>query len=319
MSYILVTGCNGFIGSRLTRTLLKEGFEVLGVSTSKDTKIEHTNFKYNSMNITDCLSVENLFLENDISTVIHLAAIAHINNGQKVDWNTYYRVNTLASRTIFECAAKVKANVIFASTVDVYGTCEDSILTEKSIPKPVSYYGMSKYRAENLLKEIAESSELNYITTRLAPVYAKEFMKDAYKRIYLKYPKIAFIIGQGLEYQFLSVNNINDFVISWIKSDKKLKGILNVRDSEPINSWEFINFEGKIGNARNVIRIPQLFISLIKLSIDSLYKITKNNKILKIRTSLYKLINPNKYSIEKMTQLTTQKWNLENTIYDRAF
>jgi nucleoside-diphosphate-sugar epimerase len=318
MGYILVTGYNGFIGSRLTQALLKEGFEVIGISNSEKTGFVHTNFKYFNTDITDCLAIERVFRENDITTVIHLAAIAHATKDQKVDWNTYYRVNTLASKTIFECAARIGADVFFASTVDVYGACEDRILTENSIPRPVSDYGISKYQAENFLKEIAEDNGLNYIISRFAPVYAKEFMKDAYKRIYLKYPKVGLIIGQGLKYQFLSVNNINDFVINWIESDKKLRGIVNVRDNEPIDSREFIDLERRSGNAKNVVKIPKLFALLIKLVVDNSYRITKNHKLLKIRTNLYKLINPYKYSIDNMEQITMQKWDLENTVYDSA-
>ncbi|HHV99392.1 MAG TPA: NAD(P)-dependent oxidoreductase [Clostridiaceae bacterium] len=316
MSYILVTGCNGFIGNRLTRALLEEGYEVLGISIEKETKIVHRNFKYISIDITDCLSVEKLFQENSISTVMHFAAIAHTKKGQKVDWNTFYRVNTLASKTIFDCAARVKADVIFASTVDVYGACEDSILTEKSIPQPVSDYGISKYLAENILKEIAEDKGINYLIPRFAPVYSKEFMKDAYKRIYLKYPKIGFIIGQGLKYHFLSVNNIIDLIVNWIKSDNKFIGIINVRDSEPIDSAEFINLERQFGKVAKIIRVPRWLILLIEFFIDSMYRITKNYKLLKLRTILYKIVNPNKYSIDKMEQLIIQKWNLRNTVCD---
>jgi nucleoside-diphosphate-sugar epimerase len=316
MSNVLVTGCNGFIGSRVTQTLLKEGYNVLGISMEEKSHLNHPSFRYISANITDCISIERIFQENDISMVIHLAAIAHTQKGQKVDWNTYYRVNTLASKTIFECADRVNADVFFASTVDVYGACEDSILTEELVPRPISDYGISKYQAENILMEIAKYSDSNHIIARFAPVYAKEFMKDAYKRIYVKYPKIGFVIGEGYKYQLLSVNNICDFVISWIKSDKKFRGIVNVTDSESIDSREFISLERKIGNVRKVIRIPQLLISFIISTIDSIYKKTKNNKLLKVRTTLYKLINPNKYSIDKMKKLTIQKWNLVTTVYD---
>jgi len=315
MSYILITGCDGFIGSKVTKALLEEGNKVLGISTNKEANVVHENFKFISINITDCLSIEKVFKVNDISSVIHLAAIAHNKKGQMIDWNTYYRVNTLASKIIFECAAKVKASIFFASTVDVYGACEDGILTEDSIPVPVSDYGISKHKAENKLREIAGYNKVNYVIARFAPVYSQEHMKDIYKRIYLKYPNIAFKIGDGLKYQFVSINNVIDFIVTWIKSSKDVTGIVNVCDNNPINSNEFIKLEKGIGNANWVVWLSETLFTIIIICIDFIYKATENNKLKKFRIGLNKLIAPLKYSIDKMKRLTSFQWDLEKTIY----
>jgi nucleoside-diphosphate-sugar epimerase len=316
MSYVLITGCDGFIGSKLTKALLEEGYKVLGISINKEANIVHENFKFISINITDCLAIEKVFKENDMSSVIHLAAIAHTKKGQKIDWNTYYRVNTLASKTIFKCAAKVKASTFFASTVDVYGACEDDILTKYSTPMPVSDYGISKYKAEKILREIAEYNKLNYVISRFAPVYSQENMKDVYKRIYLRKTQIGFIIGRGFEYHFVSINNIIEFIKNWVKSSKGEVGIVNICDNRPINSEEFIKLEKGIGNAKQVVWFPEFLFTVISYCINTIYTITKNNKLNKLRVGLNKLINPPKYSIDEMRQLTSLKWDLEKTVYD---
>lgn len=306
MSYILITGCNGFIGSRVAEVLLKEGHNVLGISIEKKSNIKHSRFKYISVNITDCLGIEKVFKENDISTVIHLAAIAHKQKGQKVDWNTYYRVNTLASKIIFGCAARVKADIIFASTVDVYGACEDRILTEDSMPKPVSDYGISKYQAENILMEIAKDNELDYIILRFAPVYSAEHMKDIYKRIYLKEPSIALLIGSGLDYYFVSINKITKFIAQWIKSNHKLTGRLNFFDKYPMNSKEMIKRERENKKAKIIIFIPLIMTKLVDKALCFLYGVSNSNKLLNFHIAARKLIRPPRYaSIKQLEEIIT--------------
>ena len=89
MSYVLVTGCNGFIGNKVTNELLKQGYKVLGLSTRLNYQFQSENFKYIKADITDCLTIEKVFNEYNISSVIHLAGLAHVKKGQIVDWNKH--------------------------------------------------------------------------------------------------------------------------------------------------------------------------------------------------------------------------------------
>ena len=70
---ILITGINGFLGSHLAK-YLKSSFEVLGLEYSLNNlfRIESENFK-----VYDVVSkpLENIFIENEIYAVIHVATI----------------------------------------------------------------------------------------------------------------------------------------------------------------------------------------------------------------------------------------------------
>ncbi|AST93638.1 hypothetical protein BC6307_21405 [Sutcliffiella cohnii] len=315
MSYILVTGCNGFIGNKLTNVLLEKGYKVLGISSSPKTTIKNKNFQYISLDLTDCINIEKVFSEYSISTVIHLAGIAHVKKGKKVDWNSHYRINTLASHTVFKNAVKSNADVLFASTVDVYGTEKNNQFNEECTPKPTSSYGKSKVLAENHLKKLAKGSDSNYLIARIAPVYDKNFMNDAYKRIYLKFPTIAFTVGKGLDYQLVSINNVIEFIIKWVQSNKEVLGIVNVCDNQLVNSVDFIKLEKAEGRAKKSFQISKSFFNLVELFLNTIINLTGNTWVLKFRANLYKLINPPRYSTKRMEKLFTPIWNINNTVY----
>src|SRR5699024_8254949 len=109
---------------------LKKGHKVLGISNSEKAKISHENFNYISTNLTDCIDVEKIFLNHNISSVVHLAAIAHLKGRKKIEWNEFYRVNALASKTVFQCAINADSKIFYASSVDVYGNINVPIVNE---------------------------------------------------------------------------------------------------------------------------------------------------------------------------------------------
>lgn len=317
MGYILVTGCNGFIGREVTNSLIKNGYKVLGLSTGKSLIKSKEKYKHAKIDLTDCINVEKVFKENKIISVIHLAAIAHLKNRENIDWNTFYRVNSLASKNLFKYAAKYEANIFYASTVDVYGNNEkEQAISEDNATNPVSDYARSKYLAEKMLQK--NSGDSNYIIARFAPVYGPSFMEDVYKRIYVKYPKIAFKIGKGYDYHFVSVNNIVDFVLTWVENSEEMTGIINVSDNKPINSLDFLELEKKHMNPKLIVYIPKSILVLMSKIIKAMSRVFPLNLFKKININLNKLIKPAKYSVKKMEKVYIPKWNLKNTIYKRS-
>lgn len=315
MPYVLVTGCNGFIGSKLTKSLLEKGHKVLGVSTSNQPLFYDDNFEYVQLDLKNAIDVEKLFENYDISSVIHLAAIAHLKGRKEISWNEFYRVNVLASKSVFKSAIKAGADIFFASTVDVYGNLNIPIISEKHSPKPITDYAKSKLIAENILRKLADKKKINYCIGRFAPVYAKNFMKDVYKRIYIQYPTLAYQIDDGIDYHFVSINNIIEFIEIWIENSEDITGTFNVCDNKYINSKEFLEFEKSIGNTKKIFKVPKIIILNLNYLLKIIIKLTRNTRINKLSENLYKLIDPPKYSVDKINKLTNMSWDLLNTVY----
>lgn len=294
MKSILVTGSNGLLGKKVVESLLKEGYYVTGISREKDSKTKHDRFQYVSGDLTKIMEVEKLFSENEFSHVIHLAAIAHAIKGLNISWSKYYRVNTLMSHHIFECASLKEIPVFYSSTVDVYGI-KNGIINESTEPNPIGPYGKSKYLAE---QSLMKSAKQPYLIARFAPVYTEENKRDIQRRYYIKYPSICYLIDSGMEYEFLSAKNVINIVIKWVKSPQSLKGIINICDEKRYNTKELIMEDKEKGLARKVIKIPKWVKELMRLTINVVFG---RNEFLKF--SAYKIILPMRFEHTKLNEI----------------
>lgn len=284
MQYVLVTGSNGMLGRRAVEGLLSSRFNVLGISAEDEPVCRHNNYLYKKLDLTRCFDVEKLFSEYDLSHVIHLAAIAHTYKGMDNSWSRYYRINTMCSRTVFNCSKKNNIPVFFASTVDVYGIQTDEV-NENTIPQPIGAYARSKYLAERELSALYSGSP--YTIARFAPIYTEDNKKDIRKRYFLKYPGICYKLGNGTEYEFLSVSQAVDVILRWVNSPEKMCGIFNIRDYQRFNTRELINSEKAAGNAKIVITVPKFFAALLKAAADIMLSKKKFWKF-----QIYKILQP---------------------------
>lgn len=294
MKSILVTGSNGLLGKKVVEALLNEGYYVTGVSIEKESKTNNARFKYISANLTNVIELEDIFNENEFTHVIHLAAIAHAIKGLKISWSTYYRVNTLLSRNIFECASQREIPIFYSSTVDVYGITK-GLINEDTKPNPIGYYSTSKYLAEKSLQEVAKQP---YLIARFTPVYTEENKRDIQRRYYIRFPYLSYLIDGGIEYEFLSDKNVINIVLKWVVSSEKLSGIINVCDEKKYNTKELIMEDREKGLARNVIKIPKLVKELMRLIINVVFC---RNEFLKF--SAYKIILPMRFEREKLNKI----------------
>ena len=77
---ILVTGCSGFIGQALVRSLLKDSLEVAGADT-RECGIKDKNFMFYKADITDMKAQEKIFSENKIDYILHAASLSYSHSG----------------------------------------------------------------------------------------------------------------------------------------------------------------------------------------------------------------------------------------------
>jgi UDP-glucose 4-epimerase len=173
---ILVTGGLGFIGSH-TVELQHEGFEVVVrddlSNSSIDVlhgieKISGKQPEFENIDLREKKSVQDFFKKyNDISGVIHFAASKAV--GESVENPLLYyenNINTLVY-LLQELQQKKEVSFIFSSSCTVYGQAATMPITESApVQQAMSPYGNTKQIGEEIIRDVANVSEMNAILLR---------------------------------------------------------------------------------------------------------------------------------------------------------
>ena len=170
MTRILVTGAAGFVGHALCRDLAAGGAEVRGVVRGNG----DIGGGVETQKIGDLFeeSESRGFLDG-FDCVVHTAARVHqISKSGEGDLDAYLRDNTEITRRLAEAAARSGVKrFVFLSSVKANG--EESVIpySETIPPAPQDAYGISKWRAEQALAEIAASTGLEPVILRPPLIY----------------------------------------------------------------------------------------------------------------------------------------------------
>ena len=141
---ILITGYSGFTGRYIIQTAHKIGVKIQCLSADGT---EHSD----SIDLLDYCSVKEKIRELNPSSVIHLAAVSHVQHVPACD---FYNINVGGTRNILQALKdldKGLINCVFASSANVYGNSKKTVIDEKTPLNPTSDYGVSKKFMEELL------------------------------------------------------------------------------------------------------------------------------------------------------------------------
>ena len=166
---IAIVGASGFIGSLLVETLFSEQKEPLAIDIIKP----KTDRNWLIADIADTASIERIFFEYSVETVIHLVGLPQIHLCQK-DPHFSYLLNTQSVHNTLEAMRKTGVQkIVFASSAAVYGTREGTV-SEKEATSPISMYGFHKFVSEELIKAYSISYGINFAILRLFNVYGQD-------------------------------------------------------------------------------------------------------------------------------------------------
>lgn len=143
---VAATGLDGLVGSRVK--------ELLG------DKIQLIPLPKETIDITKKDSVKQALRSIDFDIFLHLAAYTNVDLAEKekeLAWN----INVAGTKNVFEVVSSREKKMIYISTDFVFDG-ENAPFTEDSPPHPISYYGMTKYEGEKIVKDHAMIVRLSY-------------------------------------------------------------------------------------------------------------------------------------------------------------
>lgn len=142
MKRALITGSSGFVGSRLTRSLLAKNWQVAGLDILPSNNLEH----FFQGELADKKIVTNALKEFKPDVLFHLAGLIKSNEPQEL-----YTTNVQATVTFLDVVVEtnLKPEIIIASSSAVYGLASgEKQISEKSKIRPVTHYAVSKAAQE---------------------------------------------------------------------------------------------------------------------------------------------------------------------------
>lgn len=258
---ILVTGGSGFIGSAITKYLVKKNYDVIVYDNNSRGKISRIKdvkkkIKFIKGDIRDKKKL--LSIKGNIDTIIHLAYI----NGTKLFYKKPFEildiaVNGLTNILEFSKVKKVK-NFFLASSSEVYQnplkipTDETEMLKIPDIHNPRYSYGGGKIISELYGIHFAKKYLKRFIIFRPHNVYGKDMGNDhvipefieRFKKIQNKNKFL--IYGTGNEER--SFIHIEDFILGFDKIFRKGKNqeIYNIGTTEKIKIANLAKLIAKI-------------------------------------------------------------------------
>ena len=151
MKYV-VTGGAGFIGSHITKALVKQGHSVAVIDnlhTGKENNLKSVRNKIDFFkgSILDCKLLDEITKE--ANGVFHQAALASVQDSfSKPD--EYNNVNVNGTENILKLAKKNDFKVVYASSSSVYGNPQKIPIKESYKKNPINPYAETKLKKEEL-------------------------------------------------------------------------------------------------------------------------------------------------------------------------
>ena len=259
---IFITGGAGFIGSHLVKKLVENNkvivYDSLDRNSLKHTDLQnHPNLKLIEGDILDSDKLKECIQSQSINIIIHLAAVAGVNNVQKNPTKTM-KVNLIGTYNLLEAAKDQNIELLIDfSTSEVYGSYSYKIgegdnTSHGSVGGARWTYASSKLAAEHLAHSYQKEYNLPVISIRPFNIYGPGQVGEG---------AIHHFIMKALRGENLRVTGNGDQIRSWCYVDDLVDAILECISNEKAAGHVF-----NIGNPRGTTTILALAEKIISLT-----------------------------------------------------
>ena len=246
---ILVVGGSGFIGTRLTKELIRTGHDI--VVFEKRAPLDHVPSVPGD--VRDAAALRKVV--GGIDTIYNLAA-EHTDDLR--DASLYYQVNVDGMRNLTAACRETDtaAKIIFTSTVACYGL-DKSCPDENTPLSPFNDYGRSKLEAEKVLLDWARETGNQAIIVRPSVVFGESNRGNVYNLLRQIHRGRFAMVGDGSNRKSMAyVGNMVDFLV-WCNSHVATTEVFNYADKPDLSTHEIVSIaRSRMGLDGRPVRIP---------------------------------------------------------------
>ena len=297
MKKVLLTGATGFIGSQVTKELLRRGYEVHALVYPPFAP-EQPNFIQHEMNLLDASAVEHFMAEHNFENLIHLAWYVgpkcHVSD-LNMDW-------VIATLNLLK-AFKEHGGKVFAGA----GTCSEYeykygyLLEDETPTDPQTLYGNGKNAVFNIAKVYCRQNGISFKWPRIFNLYGPnekpQRLMPSVINSCLKGEDVK--VSDCLKFQdYLHVEDTARGIVAVFESN--LEGAVNICSGQPVQLRTIVNKIAELTNFQGSIlwgAIPAAFG-------DDLV-VGNNEKLKSIGWTP-------KYTLEEGLKMTIEWWRTHN-------
>ena len=216
----LVTGGNSFIGRHLVSELIRRDVNTTVYARSIKTIPEEWIGKVKVVegDIIDNNSLLNLGDKFDV--VFHLAAYVHKTPKSDDEKKYVFAVNVEGTKNLLESLSDSVGNIVFFSSVSVYGNDMGRNLDEDTSTNPTTLYGKTKLSAEQLVIDYGNKHKFKTTILRLPLVYGPGNKGNIYNMIKAIYNRRFVMMGRGRNKRsMVYVGNVVDAAMAVLNTE----------------------------------------------------------------------------------------------------
>jgi dTDP-4-dehydrorhamnose reductase len=148
---ILITGSNGLLGQKLVSLIVQQA-DIQLIATSRGAnRMDFTEgYEYHEMDITNVEQIGEVIEKIRPDAIIHTAAMTNVDQCEE-EKDLCWTMNVKAVEYLVEACEKHQIFLCHLSTDFVFDG-QSGPYSEEDNPSPISFYGWSKYAAEEAVK-----------------------------------------------------------------------------------------------------------------------------------------------------------------------
>jgi dTDP-4-dehydrorhamnose reductase len=232
---ILITGSNGLLGQKLVLLLSQQSdIQLIATARGKNRLPFTDGYEYQEMDITKAEQVREVIEKTRPDAIIHTAAMTNVDQCEAEKESCWvmnvkaveYLVEACEKHTIFLC--HVSTDFVFDGTSGPY--------SEDALQSPLSFYGWSKYAAEEVLRR----SKCSWAIARTVLVYG--IVSDMSRSNIILWVKKSLEEKKAIQVvtdQFRTPTLAEDLAKGcWLITDKKAEGVFHISGKDFLTPYE---------------------------------------------------------------------------------